>query len=31
MLGGGGVGGIVTVKCEYSIYYSSLFGPSNEL
>ena len=29
--GRGGVGGIVTVKCEYSTYYSSLFGPSNEL
>ena len=27
----GGVGGIVAVKCEYSTYYSSLIGPSNEL
>ena len=31
VLGGGGVCGIVTVQCEYSTYYSSLFGPSNEL
>ena len=31
VLGGGGVGGIVTVKCEYSTYYSLLFGPNNEL
>ena len=29
VLGGGG--GIFTVKCEYSTYYSSLFGPSYEL
>ena len=29
--GGGGVGEIVTVKCEYSTYYSSLFGLNNEL
>ena len=29
--GGGGVGEIVIVKCEYSTYYSSLFGPNNEL
>ena len=28
---GGGVGGIITVKCEYSTYYSPLFGPNNEL
>ena len=26
-VGGGGVGWMVTVKCEYSTYYSSLFGP----
>ena len=27
---GEGVGGIVTVKCEYSTYHSSLFGSNNE-
>ena len=29
--GGAGVGRIVTVKSEYSTYYSLLFGPNNEL
>ena len=31
LFGGGGVGGIITVKCEYSTYNSSIFGPNNEL